>query len=43
MTSLPCPTGLTNLYIAQERDSSLEGYRKLAQQGHADFIMKDFS
>ena len=28
---------LIDLHIAQERDSSLEGYQQLMQQGHADF------
>ena len=37
MTSSFCPMWLTDIHIAQERDSSLEGYRQLAQQGRADF------
>ena len=36
MTYSPCPTWFTNIYIAWEHDSSLEGYHQLAQQGHAD-------
>ena len=37
MTPLPCPTWLTDIHITWEHDTSLEGYWKLAQQGHADF------
>ena len=35
--SVPCPTLLSDLYLAQERNSSLGGYQQLAKQGYEDF------
>ena len=34
---MPCPTWLTDIHIAQERDSSLGVYCQLTKQVHEDF------
>ena len=38
--SVPSPSWLEDLVTAQERDSSLGGFRSAARHGHADFTLQ---
>ena len=37
---MPSPSWLEDLLLAQERDSSLGGFRTAAQRGHIDFTFQ---